>query len=397
MDYMRRCFDTASQLNFPTAIWRLPEQDTKHFIVDLSGKVQKVDPDFDVLSSGFIVHPFIETKEKDAFFIAADLHYSSENQIIKHDPDTNGYLSDKQKNKNVFLEKFHQYSHETCPDQGIRTTYTTESITDTTEKKLFISNVRQAVEDIRNKHFTKVVLSRRKMEALPSDFDVIRTFEKLCHTYPHAFVSLVYLPNEGVWLGASPEVLVRMDQHRFFQTVALAGTQRWQVGTNPQHAQWTQKEIEEQALVSRYIINCFKKIRLREYKEMGPKTVRAGNLLHLKTTFEVDTKLVRFPELATVMTDLLHPTSAVCGMPKPNALDFIAKHEKYDRALYSGFLGPVHIENRTSLFVNLRCMQLSKKHGIFYAGAGITQDSVAEKEWAETELKCHTLLNVVRN
>lgn len=55
--------------------------------------------------------------------------------------------------------------------------------------------------------------------------------------------------------------------------MALAGTQPAS-GENPlKSAAWTQKEIEEQALVCRYIVDCFKKIRLREYEEHGPKTI----------------------------------------------------------------------------------------------------------------------------
>ena len=47
-------------------------------------------------------------------------------------------------------------------------------------------------------------------------------------------------------------------------------------------------------MVSRYIINCFKKIRLREFEEIGPKTVAAGNLLHLRTDFQVDMAATNF-------------------------------------------------------------------------------------------------------
>lgn len=158
---------------------------------------------------------------------------------------------------------------------------------------------------------------------------------------------------------------------------------------------WTQKEIEEQALVERYIISCFKKIRLREYDEHGPKTVVAGNLLHLRSDFTVDMKATNFPQLGSVMLQLLHPTSAVCGMPLEPALGFLKKNEDHDREFYAGFLGPVNFNNRVSLFVNLRCMQLRDDKALLYAGAGVTIDSVPEHEWEETEMKLNTLLNII--
>jgi len=264
----------------------------------------------------------------------------------------------------------------------------------------YIQSVQEAVAAIEAGSLKKVVLSRTKEIELPTGLSYVQLFERLNQKYPNAFVSLVYLPHlDQVWLGATPETLVSVDKEGIFRTVALAGTQSAFDGNgqlmSPKKAPWTQKEIEEQALVSRYIISCFKKIRVREYVEEGPKTIIAGNLMHLCSEYAVDTKEINFPEIGTVMLELLHPTSAVCGMPKQAALDFIQKHENYDRAFYSGFLGPVNVEKETNLFVNLRCMKIQQGIATLYAGGGITEDSDPQKEWQETELKCHTMLSVL--
>jgi isochorismate synthase len=150
-------------------------------------------------------------------------------------------------------------------------------------------------------------------------------------------------------------------------------------------------------LVCRYIINCFKKIRLREYLEQGPKTVVAGNVMHLKTDYEVDMKEVNFPQLGSVMLKLLHPTSAVCGMPLEASIQFLKEQEGYQREFYSGYLGPVNYQNESSIFVNLRCLQLLEGKARLYAGAGVTVDSVPEKEWEETEMKMKSLLGVLND
>jgi isochorismate synthase len=179
--------------------------------------------------------------------------------------------------------------------------------------------------------------------------------------------------------------------------MSLAGTQPAQ-GDNPlKSAAWTQKEIEEQALVSRYIVDCFKTIRLREYEEHGPKTVLAGNLLHLRSDFRVNTQTTGFSNLGTVMLGLLHPTSAVCGMPRKEALSFLKTEEGWNRSFYAGFIGPVGIEQETSIYVNLRTASLHQTHALLYAGAGVTEDSVPEKEWEETELKCEIIGKFIQN
>ena len=136
-------------------------------------------------------------------------------------------------------------------------------------------------------------------------------------------------------------------------------------------------------------------IRLREYDEHGPKTVVAGNLLHLKSEFSVDMQATGLPQLGSAMLRLLHPTSAVCGSPLQPALEFLKKHEGYDREYYTGYLGPVNFKDQIQIFVNLRCAQLIDQSAIIYAGGGITADSIPDQEWIETEMKLNTLRSVL--
>jgi isochorismate synthase len=264
----------------------------------------------------------------------------------------------------------------------------------------FINNVEVAVSAIQAGHFDKVVLSRTKTYCTPKNFEAPQAFRKLCEAYETAMVTMVYLPESNeIWLSASPEILVEVNAQQQFRTIALAGTQTAYApdGTLiPKHQiRWGQKEIEEQALVCRYIIECFKKIRLREYVETGPKTVQAGHLYHLRSDFVVNMQAVERLALGSTMLSLLHPTSAVCGMPKAAALSFIQAVEPHDRSLYSGYWGPVMIEGQTQLYVNLRSMCIRAAQTTVYAGAGITEDSIAEDEWQETELKCLALVRVL--
>ena len=268
-------------------------------------------------------------------------------------------------------------------------------IDDEAEKRDYIRLVEQSVEEIRKGTFKKVVVSRRKTLSLLPEFDIIDSFLRLCKSYPGAFVNFFQYPDQTMWLGATPELLISQDENDVFRTVSLAGTQKAEPDSDPLTIGWTQKEIEEQAMVGRYIIDCFKKIRLREFEEEGPKTVRAANMYHLKSEYRVDTRDVNFPQLATVMLKLLHPTSAVCGTPKQAAMKFILEKESHDRLYYAGFLGPVNFKGGSNLFVNLRCMQIIGTTAVLYAGGGITQHSDPENEWQETEMKCRTLLDII--
>lgn len=382
------------ELGFTAALWRLPYQKDKHLIVNFGTTLPRTRMALDELPAGFAMSPFLNMKGEDSLFIEADLYFRF---------DEHGELTLEQESANLpasSREKWYNYYQNRTADPLPAAINTAKQPQAELPNTTYLDAVRKAIEAIEAGQMKKVVFSRMKYVELASDFSLIDVFERLCEKYPTAFVSMVYLPQlDQVWLGATPEILVSVDKEGMFRTVALAGTQSaFDVTGAPisvKQAAWTQKEIEEQALVGRYIISCFKKIRVREYLEEGPKTVIAGNLMHLRSDFLVDTKAINFPELGTVMLDLLHPTSAVCGMPKMDALTFIQQHEGYDREFYSGYLGPVNVGNETHLFVNLRCMKIQNNVATLYAGGGITEDSVPEKEWLETEMKCQTMFSVL--
>ncbi len=371
------------------AIWRKPNSNQLAFIQDFNQVPRRVSLQLEELPAGFVVHPFADQEDKKAFFIQGDLY------------------------EKLSLDK--PLNHEELP-QWMQTSFESLSIPElkkriasllaklplqsyagqSPEKEHFLRLVAKGIEAIEAGSLEKIVAARTKLIPIPAEFDLGKTLAKLLSRYPHSFVNFFHLPGIGTWIGASPEVLIET-KGDYFHTMSLAGTQPAQ-GDNPlKSAAWTQKEIEEQALVSRYIVDCFKTIRLREYEEHGPKTVLAGNLLHLRSDFRVNMLTTGFSNLGSVMLGLLHPTSAVCGMPRKEALTFLRKEEGWDRNFYAGFLGPVGIEDETSIYVNLRTASLHQTHALLYAGAGVTEDSVPEKEWEETELKCEIIGKFIQN
>jgi len=373
--------------NKAVAAWRLPESDGYHLVSDLSPDVLKIKAVIEKSEPGFIVSPFVNKENNDSLFIRADIFYSSHSNSLSYSKEVS------EKEKNTFIENFEQRSGHA--DNSTPTLIEDPRISEIGHDG-FSALVSKALKSIGEGKFKKVVLARQKKISAQHPINAVDLFFKLAENYDNAFISLIYIPGIGEWIGASPELLLSLDKKKIFRTSSLAGTQIFRPDIKPSDCVWTQKEIEEQALVSRYIINCFKAIRLREYEEEGPRTVRAGNLLHLKTDFLADMVKLGFPELGTQMLDLLHPTSAVCGMPKAEAMNFILEEEKFDRSLFSGFLGPVNINSESSLYVNLRCARIFHQTAVLYAGAGITQDSEPEKEWLETEMKMKTIGHFIK-
>lgn len=365
----------------PFAIWRKPQSDTCYFLISLEEE-QPLDSihALEDLNEAFLVNSFEDSHPPKPGILKGDI-------IIK----TSGSSLEVSINPTLFndrIEVFIQRIRVTIPTTA-RTLRTTPDEDDYTDM------VRRAKSQIEQGEFQKVVLARRKHLELLDAPNLIDLHKHLADRYPDAFVYILYTKNHGQWIGATPEKLISVTQGKFFSTDSLAGTQHVKADQALSDVAWTMKEIEEQAMVSRYIIDCFKTIRLREFDELGPKTVKAGSMAHLKTEFKVDMEATNSASLPAVMLDLLHPTSAVCGFPRDKALAFIQQHEGFDRELYSGFLGPVNLDGETNLFVNLRCMKLEGTKATLFAGAGITAGSDPVKEFLETELKMDTLLSVI--
>jgi isochorismate synthase len=391
-------YQAAVANGLPVALWRYPFSKDMYALVDLSGKAQPTKINFEQERPGFAFAPFINEGGRATLFLKAGVMLKPQGAFLYEDQGTSSGI-DETINQIQFLNHFQAL---TLDDDYTNWGRSAIPVTTKTPRCCHEDSYRALVEDavayIRSTDIKKVVTSRATEIRLPTGFNPVAAFEKLCARYRSAFISLVSIPQVGTWIGASPETLLTLNDS-YLETIALAGTQARPDDNALADVVWGAKEIEEQALVSDYIRDFFQKLGITTFEEEGPRTVSAGNVVHLKTNFRVDAGTMWSPgglrRLGNHILDNLHPTSAVCGMPKKEALSFILEKERYDRAFYSGFLGPVHIEGQSRLFVNLRCMQLAANHAILYIGGGITKDSVPELEWQETVLKSKTLLPVL--
>jgi len=257
-------------------------------------------------------------------------------------------------------------------------------------KANFEDLVGRCVKGIHQGHFGKVVPSRkevinRKVEELPA------LFSKLIAAYPEAFCYVIYHPKVGLWMGATPETLLELEGQTL-RTMALAGTQ---VNHGKEEVYWGDKEKEEQQYVTDFIVDKLKPFS-GEIQVSSPFTKRAAKVMHICTSIEAQ---LNQGALKTIV-DVLHPTPAVCGMPKSAARDFLLREEGYARKYYAGYLGLLNDttpQNQTSsqLFVNLRCMEIEKNQVNLYIGCGVTADSDPTSEFVETVNKSTTMKKIL--
>jgi isochorismate synthase len=260
-----------------------------------------------------------------------------------------------------------------------------------TKKEDYLRQIEQTIDKIKNGEYEKVVLSRVKSINGAFSRHLNKIFQLLSESYPYSFVYLMHFKHH-CWVGASPEPLIFSEKDKLI-TVSLAGTRPYSE-KNMDILQWNHKERIEQEYVTRYIERILNEYGVKTYRKIGPYTKKAARLLHLRTDFIFNVQSVggKLPALIKA----LHPTSAVCGMPKERSMEFIKQIEKHNREYYAGYLGPVGIDEGLQLFVNLRCMKVLENQLALYVGGGITVESVPEEEWEETEIKADTLLSILK-
>ncbi|MBP0902196.1 chorismate-binding protein [Mariniflexile gromovii] len=278
---------------------------------------------------------------------------------------------------------------------------------DEKEKFQHVNLVAKAIKSIKDKAFEKVVLSRKE-EVLIEEINPVFIFKRLLSSYTSSFDYCWYHPKIGLWLGATPETLVKIEGSQF-SIMALAGTQVYKENLD---VVWQDKEIKEQKFVTDFIVESLKP-SVESLSISDTETVKAGNLVHLKTM--ISARLKPNSTLKDVI-NAIHPTPAVCGVPKVIAKQFILNNEHYNREFYTGFLGELNFETttaprsgkrnienrayaitkkRTQLYVNLRCMQVKNNKAILYIGGGITANSNPESEWEETVSKSLVIKNIL--
>ncbi len=260
-------------------------------------------------------------------------------------------------------------------------------------KEVYLQQCNSIIRQIKNTGLAKVVLSRQMIiERDAASKHTADILIQMKQSYPGAFCYLFYSRQSGMWMGASPEILLQEKQDHYL-SIALAGTRP--ASASGDDAAWPEKDLKEQAFVSDFIIEKIQESGIQEFSVSGPETFKAGQVEHLRTDFRIS-KPKAMKRLGHLL-QALHPTPAVCGTPTQQAMQLIRETENHDRVYYCGFFGPLNLDESVNLYVNLRCMKIQPEEFILYVGGGILEDSVAEDEWNETELKARTLLSIIQD
>jgi isochorismate synthase len=153
------------------------------------------------------------------------------------------------------------------------------------------------------------------------------------------------------------------------------------------------KDLHEHALVIDAVVEALRPWCRQLQVPRGPSLVSTPSMWHLSTSLLGELRDPRCSSLA--LAQALHPTPAVCGLPRAHAQRAIAELEGFERGLFAGLVGHCDANGDGEWAVTLRCAELSARSVKLYAGAGVVQGSEPWAEFDETSAKLGTVLRAL--
>jgi isochorismate synthase len=257
------------------------------------------------------------------------------------------------------------------------------------------SAVAEAVDAIHDGALRKVVLARSvvvRSDHAPDGFDLVSHLERL---YRQCF-GFGWRVNGATFVGASPELLVRLDRG-VVTSNPLAGSARR--GEGEAEDRLLAEELmhsEKDRIEHRFVVEDVAD-RLEPFVTVLD-VPKHPSLRRMATVQHLSTQISGTAHDGTHVLDLvgaLHPTPAVGGTSRDAAQAFIEKAEGFDRGWYAGGLGWFDREGEGEFAINLRCGLLEGTRAHVFAGAGIVEDSRPELELNETRLKLRPMLELL--
>ena len=262
----------------------------------------------------------------------------------------------------------------------------------------YAHNVALAVEILRSKEIDKVVLARSVRGTVPEEIDAAAVAQRLHLREPRCTIYSLPTGDQRRFVGATPELIARRTG-RTLQSHPLAGTIALPANVEPEdYLTWllgSTKNLHEHSVPVNEIVTALESVYDDVRADAGPSIVALRTLAHLGTWIEASCREeIDAPDALEVLR-LLHPTSAVGGVPRRSAYELIRRLERIDRGYYAGPLGWIDAHGDGEWWIGFRGVLVKGAAFEAWAGAGIVSESdpIAERE--ETKAKLASFLSSV--
>ena len=246
------------------------------------------------------------------------------------------------------------------------------------------SAVEQAMNLVNQGDLQKLVLAVRQDLSLDRAIDPLELLAPLRRHQSGSCRFLWQRAAGSALIGASPERLLTVRQNQL-RSDALAGTTPW--GAGAYELLQSVKDRHEHDLVVDTITAVLRRAGLNPRRPRHPRLARHGQLVHLHTPITAHLQ----GEQPLAIAAALHPTPAVAGLPRKEAMGWLRSLEPFERGHYAAPIGWIDSAGDADLRVAIRSGTLRGSQLELTAGAGLVQGSTVERELQEVALKLGVL------
>lgn len=256
--------------------------------------------------------------------------------------------------------------------------------------------VRRALAAIQRGEYEKIVLARGIELQADRAWQPLDALNRLRERFSGCFTFSYGGGAARSFIGATPERLLQIRSgHLLTEAIAGSAPRGSTAGEDARHARAlldSAKDLREHICVRDSILRRLARVGVDATAEPQPQVLLLANVQHLRTRIEAE--VGESVHLLDILPEM-HPTPAVGGSPREEAVPRIADLEGIERGLYAGVVGWFNHLNEGEMIVGIRSALIEGVSARLYAGAGIVEGSDPEKEMRETEMKLSALLDVL--
>jgi menaquinone-specific isochorismate synthase len=262
-------------------------------------------------------------------------------------------------------------------------------------KEAYLQSIQQVTSLIKMNEAKKVVIARSLALNMEQVTTAPQILSHVSNEQPESY--LFGLERKDLFFyGASPERLVKVENGFAYSSCVAGSIKRGETVEEDEQLGASllndRKNLGEHAYVVDMISSIFEQ-NCREVKmPAGPQLLKIRDIQHLYTPIQ--------GELSSDATILqlvkeLHPTPALGGVPRQEAMEVIRKYEPMNRGLYAAPIGWLDTKGNGEFAVAIRSASIVNKKAYLYAGGGIVADSEPQSEYEETLVKFRPMLRAL--
>ncbi|MDP4086272.1 MAG: isochorismate synthase [Bacillota bacterium] len=255
--------------------------------------------------------------------------------------------------------------------------------------------VDEVVDTLISGQMKKVVLARELRLVFNHLVCATTVLSRLFKEQKESFI-FAFESGSDCFIGASPERLVKKKGNDVFSTCLAGSISRGKSPSEDQVLGDTLLKDQKNLREHQFVVEMIKEAMEESCEEVllpdHPQLMKMRDIQHLYTPVigksKPNTSLLLFVER-------LHPTPALGGLPKKEAIEKIRQVEELDRGFYAAPLGWMDYKESGEFAVSIRSALIQGKEASLFAGCGVVADSDSESEYQETGLKFRPMLSAL--